>query len=363
MELYTRPATISWFPDDLLGRHHGWHHGGHGGWPGRNIPAGNPGSGDEFLTFHRDFVRDFRSWYANRPGTDIAPWTQLPAALQDDALGWNSWAPAYQRLMSNDPPFSSSDALGRFIEGGIHNNFLHGASATYYGEPQLNDPATSPLSAFFYKLHGLVDHWWQLWRMKTEPFGSLDVAGTIPGGIRVAGWAIDPNSVAPIDVHVYLNGVFAKGGPADVSRPDVEAAYPGFGDLHGFDLTLSVGAGSHEVCVYSINVGPGSSNPLLGCRPVFIKGKEKDKEKDKEKERKEDDKLRKETDKLRKEIDSIADGELLSLQLDSMDRRLSTLEGALGQAKPFIRAHERPDMHKTDIANEGDSGHQDDSGE
>ena len=49
---------------------------------------------------------------------------------------------------------------------------------------------------------------------------------------------------------------------ANLSRPDVGSAYPGFGDLHGFDITLALPEGltsSKTYCVYAINVGAGSS--------------------------------------------------------------------------------------------------------
>jgi len=247
--------------------------------------------------------------------------------------------------MINDPPFATADSLGIFIERGIHNNFLHSATAAYFGESVLNDSATSPLSAYFYKLHGLVNHWWNLWVLKTAPFGYLDDASIVPGGIRVAGWAIDPESVASVDVHVYLNGAFAKTVTANVARPDVEAAHPGHGPLHGFDSIVSAGAGTYEVCVYAINVGAGSDNPQLGCGRVRIKGKEKEKEKD----GKEQDKLSKENDKLRKEIDDLAVDRLVA-NVEFMSTRLDELQAVLGTGQPFISAEQRPDTWPSDPA-------------
>ena len=100
-----------------------------------------------------------------------------------------------------------------------------------------------------------------------RPFGSLDVVEASPGTFRVAGWAADPDTDAPIDVHIYIGGV---GTPvrADRSRPDVGAAYPDKGAQHGFDETLkATGTGQTAVCVYAINVGQGS-NTLLGCRTL-----------------------------------------------------------------------------------------------
>ena len=101
------------------------------------------------------------------------------------------------------------------------------------------------------------------------PFGSFDGASRgVGGGVRVSGWTIDPDSVLPADVHVYLNGAFAGALSANTNRPDVGAAFPLFGAHHGFDVTLAAPSVPLQACVYAINWGPGWGNPLLGCRTV-----------------------------------------------------------------------------------------------
>lgn len=103
------------------------------------------------------------------------------------------------------------------------------------------------------------------------PFGSFDYAGgTADEGLYVAGWAIDPDTTSPIAVHVYVDGRFAAALTADGARSDVGAAYPASGPNHGFSATLSSSPGAHTVCAYGINAGPGSGNPLLGCRAVTV---------------------------------------------------------------------------------------------
>ena len=161
-------ATIQNFPAALLNEHHHWHepltHGGAGG--GRQIPFGSPGGGLEFLQFHRDFVARFRAWYATQPAADlvaITPWTAIPGPLKNPAVtNWNSSLAAQeQRLTTNVPPFPSADALGQYIEGGIHN-WIHGATANAFNEPIVAG-FHSPQSTFFYQIHGLVDRWWRAW--------------------------------------------------------------------------------------------------------------------------------------------------------------------------------------------------------
>jgi hypothetical protein len=100
------------------------------------------------------------------------------------------------------------------------------------------------------------------------PYGAVDVAQGEAGGVRIAGWSIDPDTSGPVQVHVYVDGVWTAAVTANVSRPDVGATHPGFGDLHGFDATLPLRAGNHTLCVYGINVGPAAANQSLGCRAV-----------------------------------------------------------------------------------------------
>lgn len=105
----------------------------------------------------------------------------------------------------------------------------------------------------------------------STPFGNLEQPTLVPGGMRAAGWAIDPDTNAPVDAHLYVDGRPAAATTASGSRPDVAAAF-GRGDAHGFAVTLPLGAGPHDVCAYGINTGPGDANPLLGCRRTVSPG-------------------------------------------------------------------------------------------
>lgn len=104
------------------------------------------------------------------------------------------------------------------------------------------------------------------------PQGHLDRAAysRAAGGVRVTGWARDPDTPEPIDVHVHVDGVPVAARRADLARPDVAAVVPGAGPRHGFDLTLALDRGVRRVCVYGINVGGGRDNPELGCRDVVV---------------------------------------------------------------------------------------------
>jgi hypothetical protein len=101
--------------------------------------------------------------------------------------------------------------------------------------------------------------------LPSDPLGSLDVVRTGSGGIGVRGWAIDPDSTSPISVDLYVQGGGGARVSADTSRPDIAAAFPGYGNNHGFSATLPGSGGGHTVCAYAINTGPGA-NTLLGCK-------------------------------------------------------------------------------------------------
>jgi len=89
----------------------------------------------------------------------------------------------------------------------------------------------------------------------------------------MTGWALDPDTAAPIDVHLYVDGRWSGSVRADGIRRDVAAAFPGYGEAHGFALALpTLRPGTNRACVYAINVGPGSTNPLIGCRFITTPG-------------------------------------------------------------------------------------------
>ncbi|MGH3658363.1 MAG: hypothetical protein ACRDUA_17050, partial [Micromonosporaceae bacterium] len=103
-------------------------------------------------------------------------------------------------------------------------------------------------------------------QVSNTPVGVVDRVQRVPGGIRITGWALDPDVASPVDVHAYVNGSGFNLGPADQPRPDVAAGSPGYGDRHGFDAVVPWSAsGTATACVYAINVGAGSINSSLGC--------------------------------------------------------------------------------------------------
>jgi hypothetical protein len=110
-----------------------------------------------------------------------------------------------------------------------------------------------------------------------DPWGAVDALRIVDGRLTLAGWALDPDTTAPIRVHLWerapwTGGRFVSSVVADSTRRDVGVAHPGYGDRHGFLAPLDAfGSGTHEVCAFAINAGPGSTNTWLGCRTVTLR--------------------------------------------------------------------------------------------
>lgn len=100
-----------------------------------------------------------------------------------------------------------------------------------------------------------------------EPVGNFETLVAVPGGARATGWAFDPDTADPIGVHVYVDGRHTHAFRAASPRPDV-GRFLGIGDHHGWSVDIPLTPGRHEVCAYALNVGPGATNPLLGCRTI-----------------------------------------------------------------------------------------------
>jgi hypothetical protein len=109
-----------------------------------------------------------------------------------------------------------------------------------------------------------------------NPFGAVDSVGVVFGsngnavGVSARGWGADPDTPGlPIDVRVTANGNNIGTTNAGGSRPDVAAAFPGYGPNHGYygEFPLSLVAANINVCVVGINYLSGSDT-VLGCKTV-----------------------------------------------------------------------------------------------
>ena len=92
----------------------------------------------------------------------------------------------------------------------------------------------------------------------------VDVVAAVPGGIRVAGWAVDTLSTRSLYIWADVDGT---GTPiaATKSLPWINSYFPGVGDRHGFDVVLPASPGSHRVCLTLTD-----NNKSLGCTSVQV---------------------------------------------------------------------------------------------
>jgi hypothetical protein len=96
-----------------------------------------------------------------------------------------------------------------------------------------------------------------------NPRGGFDSVSVDGNNVTVRGWATDPDTSGPVTLHVRAAGVVTAVILADQTAEGVEGA-------HAFNASFPLGLGNYTVCVYAINVGPGTTNPTLGCRGATV---------------------------------------------------------------------------------------------
>ncbi|GIG39607.1 hypothetical protein [Cellulomonas phragmiteti] len=99
------------------------------------------------------------------------------------------------------------------------------------------------------------------------PIGAVTSVTAGPDSLTVVGWTLDPDTSAPTEAHIYVDGV---GVAVRADRPvaGLNAAH-GRGDNHGFTHTVKAKPGARSVCVFGINTAAGA-NTLLDCRTVVV---------------------------------------------------------------------------------------------
>jgi hypothetical protein len=105
--------------------------------------------------------------------------------------------------------------------------------------------------------------------VSNQPQAVLDRVQARAGAADIAGWALDPDVADSIDVHLYVDGRFNRVVVASGNRPDIAAAFPGYGALHGFATSVPLTRGRHQLCTFAINRGPGA-NVLFACRTITV---------------------------------------------------------------------------------------------
>jgi hypothetical protein len=218
---------------------------------------GNPNNGEaadvvQVLRMHEVLAAVFGSdrvgFYGSRGYLD-----QLP-----DARGWR-WLASY-----------TDDAVDAALERGCA--VVQWTSSAqipgYNGNLDMNkvvDPARLELACAPADVSegNMVSHLVEVVTMG-QTVGSFDLIEVVAGGgVRVAGWAVDPDTpTTPINVHVYIGGVHCGVVLADRERTDVP-----YGPNHGFDAVVAVPA--VPVTIYGIDSG-GDPNAVIGQKALAV---------------------------------------------------------------------------------------------
>lgn len=99
--------------------------------------------------------------------------------------------------------------------------------------------------------------------------GSVDALVVAAGTVEVSGWALDNAQAGPVEVELVVDDEVVARRTADATRPDVGAAYPGYGAAHGYAFAAPLAAGSHRICVRVARPAGGArATALVGCRDV-----------------------------------------------------------------------------------------------
>jgi len=87
-------------------------------------------------------------------------------------------------------------------------------------------------------------------------------------GVTVSGWSVWPNAKdRPVDIAINIGSSWYATS-ANKPSANAAAAVEGAGPNHGFSLTLTLSAGSYNVCVWAAEIGSAATQ--VGCQPATV---------------------------------------------------------------------------------------------
>src|SRR5437764_6013642 len=99
-----------------------------------------------------------------------------------------------------------------------------------------------------------------------DPQGHVDAITVTPGLVRFQGWTGDGDAPDVTPLRPIIDGTTFDSFVPTFPRDDARTAFPGLQNASGFDATLAMLPGSHQVCFYAGNDGRnGFNNTTLGC--------------------------------------------------------------------------------------------------
>lgn len=149
-------STIQNFPQSLLDEHAMWH-------MNMRMRMLRSGMGEEFLTFHRNFIEKSLQWYKAKKLNPrlVTPWNSIPNEIINHP-SWNSrLQDAENRITRNLASFGSAEELGQFILTSSLHDAVHIIGSEVFNDQDFGQIQLSPRSTLFYNWHGLINNWWK----------------------------------------------------------------------------------------------------------------------------------------------------------------------------------------------------------
>lgn len=178
-------------------------------------------------------------------------------------------AAASGRWLAHDPRPDVAVAFPAL--GGQHgfNVPVYVAPGSYLVCATINEPAAGPAKSLgCVRANVPADH---------APNGHVDAVRSVGNShIEVKGWTSDPDTpTTPTSIGIFVGGqpghaFVSYPAVANKSRPDVAAAFPALGPLHGFDVTVAARPGTYPVCIVANNNYMYGAPRLLGCVTVKV---------------------------------------------------------------------------------------------
>ncbi len=102
------------------------------------------------------------------------------------------------------------------------------------------------------------------------PIGAALITNLADRRYSMLGYAIDPDTDAPIEVVVAVEGVGETTLTADYELDGLPDTHPGYGPKHGFLYSKALPAGTRNVCAYALDSTTGART-AISCQRVTVK--------------------------------------------------------------------------------------------
>lgn len=101
----------------------------------------------------------------------------------------------------------------------------------------------------------------------SSPIGQFVAAARIGDQVLLAGWALDPDTTATVNVVFFNNDRLYWAAPAMHHWDELVGRYPSHGTKRLFFTLAPLPKGTNRICAAGVNVGPGQHSNL-GCHTV-----------------------------------------------------------------------------------------------